>query len=314
LRKLLMLVFPMILCVACLLVGARAETERSVLLDNAFRFLEENNSFTERYNRLTGAQVEPLFPTGMPYFFGGKDFKDVMARYPRFRKKNCLEQTSYYRRGQSYVYGLDCHGFINAVRTESGYSEIPALSILYNPIHKDKSTGQRYNWKQYYVWWQYAAGSPNPDNPLPEPDEIRDDAVIGDLMLVHSKGNHILMYIGTLRDFGYTEEEVPALEDYLDYPLMIHCGPSPVYGERIQTQVIDAEPDYFKRTNTTNGGVQVSIWGVPREAAESHVTVQGTDFDFFLLPNGQVLTIYDMRNVSKWRWLRLPEKVPVPKH
>ncbi len=104
------------------------------------------------------------------------------------------------------------------------------------------------------------------------------------------------------------------MQDYLDYPLMIHCGPSPVYGERIQTQVIEADPDYFKRTNTTNGGVQVSIWGAPREAAEPHVTVQGTDFDFFLLPNGQVLTIYDMRNVSKWRWLRLPEKVPVLKH
>ena len=57
---------------------------------------------------------------------------------------------------------------------------------------------------------------------------------------------------------------------------MIHCGISPVYGERIQ-QVMNADPSYYKGMQTTNGGVQVSIWGVPRDAAEYHETVQKND-------------------------------------
>ena len=78
-------------------------------------------------------------------------------------------------------------------------------------------------------------------------------------------------------------------------------------------QIMDADPKYYKGMLTTNGGVQVSIWGVPRDAAEYHETVQKNDFDYFKLPNGQVMTIYDLKNVSKWRWLRLPDDAPVLK-
>jgi hypothetical protein len=124
---------------------------------------------------------------------------------------------------------------------------------------------------------------------------------------------HVVMYIGTLRDYGFTAEEVPDLAAYLDYPLVIHCGTHPQYGERFQ-QLIDSHPEKYGNCLTTDGGVQVSIWGVPRDAAEYHETVQKNDFDYFKLPNGQVMTIYDLKNVSKWRWMRIPEQVPVPEH
>ena len=312
-RKVFLWVLVVLLAaVACSAAGA--EVERNVLLDNAFKMLEEGNLFTQRYNEITGAEVTPVFPTGIPYFFGGKEYDKVMESYPKFSKKTCRETTTFYRKGSVYIYGLDCHGYICALRTESGYSEIPSLNILYEPNHTDKKTKEKSDWGQYYIWAKYSKGSKTPDKPMPENlSEVKDTAQVGDVLLIHSRGNHILMYIGTLRDYGFTEEELPALADYMDYPLMIHCGVSPVYGARIQ-EVLDADPEYYKKTKTTNGGVQVSIWGVPRDKAEYHETVQKTDFDYFKLPNGQVMTIYDMKNVSKWRWMRIPEQVPVPEH
>ena len=304
-------ILAVVICLAGLVPAAQAEVQRNVLLDNAFKMLDEGNIFIERYNQITGADVQAIFPTGVPYFFGGKYYDKMMANYPQFSKKTCQEVTRFFRKGTVYIYGLDCHGYISSVRTESGWSALSPLNMFYSPNYTDKTTHKSYDMKQYYIWWKYGE-SKQPDNLMPPLDQVKDTAVVGDVLLIHARGNHILMYIGTLRDYGFTEEEVPALADYMDYPLMVHCGISPVYGERIQ-QVLDADPDYFKKTKTTNGGVQVSIWGVPRSAAEEHATVQGNDFDWFILPNGQVMTIYDMTNVSKWRWMRLPEHMPVLK-
>ena len=308
-----MVVLVMILLLAGMISPAVAEVERNVLLDNAFKMLEEGNIFIERYNQLTGASVEPIVPSGVPYFFGGKDYSRILKNLPRFGKGVCNETTTFYRKGRTYAYGLDCQGYIYAIRSESGMIGISPLNAFYQPIFTDKKTGKRYNMEQYYIWTKYAEGAKKKDIPMPEDlSTVKDTAKVGDLMLIHARGNHILMYIGTMRDYGFTEEEVPALKDYLDYPLMIHCGVSPVYGERIQ-KVMEADPTYYKGMLTTNGGVQVSIWGVPRDAAEYHETVQKTDFDYFKLPNGQVMTIYDLKKVSKWRWLRLPDDAPVLK-
>ena len=304
-------ILAVVICLAGLVPAAQAEVERNVLLDNAFKMLDAGNIFIERYNQITGADVQPIFETGVPYFFGGKDYDKMMANYPQFSKKTCKEVTRFFRKGTVYIYGLDCHGFISSVRTESGWSKLSPLNFFYSPNYTDKKTKKTYDMKQYYIWWKFGE-SKQPDNLMPPLDQVKDEAEVGDVLLIHARGNHILMYIGTLRDYGFTEEEVPALADYMDYPLMVHCGISPVYGERMQ-KVLDADPVYFKKTKTTNGGVQVSIWGVPRTAAEQHATVQGNDFDWFVMPNGQVMTIYDMTNVSKWRWMRLPEQMPVLK-
>ena len=312
-RKCVALLMAVMCLAGALIACAHAEVERNVLLDNAFKMLDEGNIFIERYNRITGAEVKVILPSGVPYFFGGKDYSRILKNLPRFGKGVCLETTTYYRTGKTYPYGLDCQGYISAVRSESGMIGLSPLNPMYQPIYTDKTTGKQYKWEQYYIWWKYAQGATRPNYLLPDDlSTIKDTAQVGDLMIIHARGNHVLMYIGTLRDYGFTEAEIPALKDYMDYPLMIHCGISPVYGERIR-QIMDADPAYYKGMETTNGGVQVSIWGVPREAAEYHETVQKNDFAYFKLPNGQVMTIYDLTNVSKWRWIRLPEDAPVLK-
>ncbi len=311
--KKLMVILLICCCMMGMLPAAGAEVERNVLLDNAFKMLDEGNIFIDRYNQITGAQVQPIIACGVPYFFGGKDYDRVLKNLPRLGKAKPLERTVYYKKDKTYVYGLDCQGYIYAVRRESGMIGVSPLNFMYQPIYTDKKTNKRYNWEQYYIWWHYRGESRRGDNLLPEDlSLVKDTAEVGDLMITHARGNHIMMYIGTLRDYGFTEEEIPQLKDYMDYPLVVHCGVSPVYGERIQ-QLIDADPTYYKKTKTTNGGVQVSIWGVPREAAAYHETVQKTVFDYFKLPNGQVLTICDLQNVTKYRWIRLPEDAPVLK-
>ena len=119
-----------------------------------------------------------------------------------------------------------------------------------------------------------------------------------------AKYRHIMMYIGTLRDFGYTAEEEPALEAYLDYPLVIHCGLSPFYGERFQ-KLIDENPEKYGKATTTDGGVAVSIVGPKAEDAPEHGHVQNTDYAWFRMNDGGYqLTVIDMSDVRRYCWYR----------
>ena len=81
---------------------------------------------------------------------------------------------------------------------------------------------------------------------------------------------------------------------------MIHCGLNPVYGERMQ-QYIDAHSDVYEICHTTDGGVAVSLLGLPGDAAPFHAHVQQTDYDFFVL-NGTVLTVYPVDTVIRTSW------------
>ena len=152
-----------LMCLAGAMAGAGAEVERNVLLDNAFKMLDEGNIFIERYNQITGADVEVIVPSGIPYFFGGKDYSRVLKNLPRFGKGVCNETTTFYRKGKTYPYGLDCHGYIYAVRSESGMIGLSPLNFLYSPTYTDKKTGKKYNWGKYYIWAKYAEGARTPD-------------------------------------------------------------------------------------------------------------------------------------------------------
>ena len=114
-----------------------------------------------------------------------------------------------------------------------------------------------------------------------------------------------MMYIGTLADYGFTAEEIPELADYLDYPLVIHCGPSPVYGE-IYEQVIAENPELYGKCKTTNGGVEVSILGVPLDVAPHFEHVQVNDFYYFMIDEGKYpLTIWDLPGCTSFCWFRI---------
>ena len=112
------------------------------------------------------------------------------------------------------------------------------------------------------------------------------------------------MYIGTLRDYGYNTQNEPALARWLDYPLVIHCGLSPFFGERFQ-QIIDENPDLYEGCTTTDGGVAISIVGVNPEDAPVHEHVQKTDYDWFVMNDGgYVLSVVNLSDVKTYAWYR----------
>ena len=116
-------------------------------------------------------------------------------------------------------------------------------------------------------------------------------------------GRHILMYIGTLRQYGYTAETAPELADYLDYPLMISCYNDPNSKERMQRYIdengLDARPNL--------GGVTVSIVGVP-DAKAPHMRDDGAkEFYYFELGDYQ-LSVYDVTICTSYVfWRTIPE-------
>ena len=282
-----------LLILLCLTAAASAEVQRHPLLDSAFKLLEKDNIFQRRYNELTGAQVTSLFDTGMPYLYGGAPDKRLMSRYPEFAKRKAWETTDYYRKDRVYVYGLDCFGFSNWVRKDAGLPKLPTAAEILNYWDKrdqDLWTGG-WNW-------------PFDPKPLPAPEKMHEELQIGDVLIMRAKHRHIMLYIGTLRDYGFTSEEVPELADYLDYPLGIHCSAHPRYSAVFEIY-IEEHPEYFFNCETTDGGVNVSILYVPPEAAPYHEHIQVTDFDYFLIDEGRYqMTIRPTEDLRAFTWWR----------
>lgn len=284
-------VFLLFLVSLCFVsVGSQALVEKNPMLDKALSMLEEGNVFLERYNELTGSDVQALFPLGVPYFFGGQSYDKMMARYPEYGQAKSLETTHFYRAGKSYVLGFDCSGYADWICLANGLEEIPPLSNAITHYGK---------YRNNYVF----TSNSHVYNPMPDWSEVAQHLQVGDFYILHHGSRHILMFIGTLRDYGFTAEEVPELANYLDYPLVAHCGVSPVYGERFEKFI--AENEWYSKCNTTNGGVQISILGVPLEEAPYHERVQITDFAYYKLPdNDQVMTIFDLEIVQSYCWFR----------
>lgn len=269
-----------------------SETEHSPLLDHAFSALERGNIFIERYNALTGAEVEALFELGVPYLFGGTAAGGVFSRLPEYAKREAWQTSKFFVEGLIYVNGFDCVGFTRWIYRQSGLPEHDSLSNL--ALH----------WGDYGESYLY---SQRPGQQLPPYEELSASLRVGDLFIMkHPEATyrHIMMYVGTLRDYGFTAEEVPDLAAYLDYPLVIHCGTHPQYGERFQ-QFIDSHPEKYGNCLTTDGGVQVSILGVPLEKAPFHAHVQNTDFSWFELPDGSIMTALDVFGLSSYCWYRM---------
>ena len=272
---------------------AGAELKSALLTEVALTGLEEGNPFALRYEQLTGTHIEPLFPQGVPYFFGGIGGKWgkgwFFASYPYYHKKICEHGSDFFVEGQVYLYGLDCAGFLRYVYINAGRYPPPTITEITTSVKTQAG----------HV---FPAGTE-----MPAFDRLKDTLEPGDLLAIRHREahyGHIMMYIGTLRDFGYTAEDEPELAPYLDYPLVIHCGTSPFYGERFQ-KLIDESHGRYRRCLTTDGGVAVSIVGVDPEAAPVHVHVQQTDFDLFEMKDGGYqLTVINMNDLEACVWYR----------
>ena len=266
------------------------------IIEAAFELLEEGNPFTARYEQMTGRKITPLFPYGVPYFFGGlsgsKGNGWFYLSYPDYHVKNCTSGSGYFKVGKAYFYGLDCYGFIRHVYRACGIQDPPSLSKIMTSWWEMRNN----------ILYDYREG-----HEAPPYGQLKDTLQAGDLLVIkHESGRyrHVMMYIGTLRDFGYTAEEEPALAAWLDDPLVIHCGLSPFYGERFQ-KLIDAYPEKYGMCTTTDGGVAVSILGPAPEDAPEHGHVQNTDYSWFTMNDGGYqLTVIGMTDVKYYCWYR----------
>jgi hypothetical protein len=141
---------------------------------------------------------------------------------------------------------------------------------------------------------------------LPPYDQQHLSLRVGDMLAAKRMGSrHVLMYIGTLRDYGFTAEDGPLLAPWLDYPLAIHCGANFVYTERFTAYLAGKTGDpYYKDVLPPDGGVTVSILGVARGSAPCSGVYNGSTFEWFELPGGYKLTTWDLSSATSFCWWR----------
>lgn len=257
--------------------------ERSPWLDCAFTLLEEGNPFAERYNLLTGAEVRPRLPFGVPYLYGGNAASHVFAKEPDYVVQAAwIDSPLYYKKGFNYLYGFDCTGFVKWVWTRVTGSDWPG------------SDGFRHDRDRHV----YDAREPLPDWPA-----VAESLRPGDILVMRHPENHMAMYVGTLRGFGYTAEEVPDLAAWLDYPLVIHSNTNAALARRFAWLIANGLSKY-RSCRTTDGGVCVSILGVPPEEAPGHVVSQNQHTRYFPLPDGTWLTLLSWEHIHDFCWWR----------
>ena len=275
-------------------LGAAAE-EKPVLiqscemLKNAFTVLEEGNPFVERYNRITGENVKARMAQGAPYFWGAQE-DHLFAKEPEYVVVPAWQDSpAYYKTGVLYMYGFDCVGFVKWAWKETYGQDMPARAALYkdtaNQI-RNTETGEGPLW-----------------------DGCLETLIPGDLLLLEHTGggHHIAIYMGTLRMYGYTAEEVPELADRLDVPLVIHCTTNAQVSDRFADLIAHGLPKYHCAT-VTDGGVCVSLLVNDPENAPGFVHQQNQDTRYYTLPDGTWLTVEDCGELDGYCWYRKNKK------
>ena len=295
-----------------------AQISRNPYLDIALSCLEKDNPILTRYNEITGADIQPMLETGMPYYFGGQDYSRLLT------VGSVWETTRYGIKGQKYVYGFDCVGYVRYIQTQMGDELIPSLSDMIL-----KRTGQ---YKDYVLTeiaeitapfslsWNSDAVVVSAGKRLKKPTkypgfeeeqaaykQVSELLEIGDLFTANHGGRHVMMYIGTLREYGYTAEEAGELGSYLDYPQFINCVWNPDYVERMEKYIADNG----LKALPNKGGVCITIVGprtedAPHMIADTERVQRPKNFYYFEL-EGYHLSLLDLSDATSYVWWRTPE-------
>ena len=131
-------------------------------------------------------------------------------------------------------------------------------------------------------------------------------------MVIHHPGTHAMMFMGTLRDYGYTEEQLPALARYLDHPLMLHCGANPYTYWRFQSLIEGTADRRISGASPTDGGVGVCILGVDPADAEIILEAHEESYRCFDV-EGACVTMMGFGNVKDYFVWRMGAADPGPR-
>lgn len=258
------------------------------VLNAAFSLLEEGNVFLKKYQEMTGSDIKAAYPLGLPYFFGGRD--EALL----YKIMEAWQNSGHFKKGRSYVYGYDCIGFTRHVYQKAGLNHPATIPDMF--------TLPEYEVSRIDVM----------SHPYPE---WRNLLNVGELLILKGKVyHHVMIFIGTLRDYGFTQEELgETLFRYRDFPLFIHCADNPWAITRNRKHI-----ESLKRTlpiYDTDGGVHVALVGVPPVQAPYTVQVGNVKVHAFELM-GAYLPLYDLSEKSSVLGWRLPDSpaalLPVP--
>lgn len=262
-------------------IRERGGLSASPLWNAALSLLEEGNPFLLRYNALTGQSIQARMPYGVPYLYGGQAESHVFAKEPEYIVQEAwLNSPIYYRAGVTYIYGFDCAGYVKWAWKQAGLGALPtAKEMLWDASH--------------HVYHSVS-------HEMPPFSELAASLRPGDLLVTET---HMALFLGTLRQFGYSEEEAPQLAQYLDWPLVIHSTVHAGVADHFDYLIHNGLQKY-KLATVTDGGVGVSILGVPVELAPGHVFQQKQDTWFFPLPDGTWLTVLPWKPGQSYCWYR----------
>ena len=252
------------------------KVQERAIYDASLSLLEEDSPFITRYQDFGESLMRPATKLGIPYYFGGHSEDKYLRRfYP-------VQASSYYRKDRLYLCGLDCTGLTQLVMDKCGMKQHPRIRTLLT--RGMGSDALRNNDPEKWV-------------SLLQP---------GDLIAVNHGTLHIMMYIGTLRSFGWTEKDAGEVALVLDDPLVIHCGGNPFYYERYQEYI---RQQGYEDTWPPDGGVTVSvIQETDKEAPHSMDTEWGKHFGWYLA-DGHPLLVFPLDDCTEIAWYE-----PEPDH
>ena len=239
------------------------------VLDAGFVYLEDGNLFLTRYDDLAECLLTAQLPLGVPYYYAGRSEDKFLHRY------HPETTTRYYQYENLYFCGLDCVGLTRLIYEKSGLERHPSIvDILHAGVG---SAALREN------------------DPALWPAFLR----TGDLIGVQHGYYHIMMYIGTLRQFGWTEETAGNAASVLDSPLVLHCGGNPFYYDRYKAYIKEMA---FRKTFPPDGGVTVAVIRPSIEGAPcSAVSPWEKRYGWYEI-QGQPLLVFPLDDCTQMAW------------
>ena len=233
--------------------------------------------------RCAGLGPVPL-PYGVPYLFGGQAPSHVFAKKPDYVVQKAWQSNkNYYRAGKTYLYGFDCVGYVKWVWRKAYESDLSKMEQMLSD-------------RKHHL---FSSSSKN----LPGWTELAQALTPGDIFIVKYPGLHTGFFIGTLRDYGYTPEEVPELAEWLEAPLVIHSHSDATVSDRF-AYLLKHGLRKYRAATVTDGGVSVSLLCGSTSIAPYQVRQQNHTTYYFVLPDNTWLPVFGWKNIPKYCWYR----------